>query len=71
MFCMPDVVGLFVILSYSFILMSSSPYTEIYKKSTDSAHPDHCTSPVPFPIRLLHCFPQHIQLPKRFASRSI
>jgi hypothetical protein len=71
MFCMTDVVGLFVILGESFIRMSSSLYTEIYKKNTDSAYPDHCTSPLPFPIRLLHCFPQHIQFPKRFASSSI
>jgi hypothetical protein len=71
MFCMMDVVGLFVILGESFIRMSSSLYTGIYKKSTDSAHPDHCTSLLPFPIRLLHCFSQHIQLPKRFASSHI
>ena len=70
MFCVTDVVGLYVVLGESFIRMSSSLYTEIYKKSTDSSHSDHCTSPLPFPIRLLQCFAQHIQLPERFASSS-
>jgi hypothetical protein len=65
MFCIADVVGIFVILGERFIRMRSSLYTDIYKRRTDSAHSDHCTSPLPFPIRLLHCFPQHIQLPKR------
>jgi hypothetical protein len=48
MFCMTDIVGLFVILGESFIRMSSSLYTEIYKKNTDSAHPDHCPSPLDY-----------------------
>jgi hypothetical protein len=70
MFYMMDVVGLLETLGESSIRMSSSLYAEVYKKSTDSSHPDHCTSPLPFSIRLLQCFPQHIQLLKSFASRS-